>query len=262
MKKYKFNFRANRLFITAIILVIFFIAAVAYFFKILKTADYFKIKELIVNEEGTQDFFSYLKGRGIFNIDLKKETEYISGLFPAYKKIRIVRVLPDRVAVYFSRREAVAYVKLYRDFCVDREYVLFDAYKGEEGLDLPIIVGLETKIFGPKAGNRYNIGELRLALEIAKETGDDPRLEKYIIKRIDVANPANATCFLYLLPVSSSADLKVSSSGFQFLEVRLGENGIREKVNILSSLLGRMKGDLDKIKYIDLRFREPVIKHK
>lgn len=250
MRKNKLNFFLNRATVTAAIYAAIVFIVCAYFVTLLKTADYFKIKDIAANEDDTEGAFSYLKGRGIFNIDLKKETGYISGLYPAYKKVRLVRILPDRLAVYFSRRSPVAYVKLYRVFCVDAEGVLFDPYSGQEAQELPVITGLETKIFGAKSGGKYAAKELRFALAVLEQIRQNPGLEGYPVKRLDVANTVNTTCFLSLVP------------GKDFLEVRLGQNNVQDKISILSGMLMRMKKDLVKIKYVDLRFREPVVKLK
>ena len=43
------------------------------------------------------------------------------------------------------------------------------------------------------------------------------------------------------------------------LEVKISEGNIVEKIAIMSGLIKQEKGNLDKIKYIDLRFKDPVI---
>jgi hypothetical protein len=46
------------------------------------------------------------------------------------------------------------------------------------------------------------------------------------------------------------------------LEVRFGQGYINEKVDILGNLFVQARNDLANIKYIDLRFNDPVIKFK
>lgn len=252
MKKHKFNLSPTYailryLSIKLIIAIIGFLLVcfiVGYLGKTLKTLDYFKIKD-IVNLEGEISELSYLKGQNIFDIDLKKESRYILELYPNYKKIRLIKVLPNRLFVDFIKRDSLGLVKLYRYFCVDEDSILFDT-SGEIGQsDLPIILGLDTKIFGPKSGRKYNIKELTLALNIIKELKANRRLKDYRVKTIDVANPASASFFM--------------DTG---LEVKLGEDDIKDKIGILAGLLIRVKNDLDNIRYIDLRFKDPVIKLK
>lgn len=221
-------------------------------------SDYFKIKDIIVSktEEGLD--FSYFRGRNIFNLDLEKESRYISELYPDYKKVRLVRILPNRLFVGFTERRPLAYVKLYRYFFADSDLVLFNVPRGQEETDLPVIVGLETKIFGAKSGKRYNIKELAEALNIIKELNSNNALKKYKIKRVDVANPANASFFLQRPDYPKGLTTAVPEA----LEVKMGQDDTSDKIHILGDIFNQLKNDLGDIKYIDLRFKEPVIKFK
>lgn len=230
----------------------------AYFTAALRNLDYFKVKDIASNmPEGTPDF-SYLAGRNIFNIDLKRESRYISGLYPVYKNIRLFRILPDRLSAVFTQRNPVACVKLYRYFLLDDERVLFDLPQGEGAGDLPVIIGLERKIPGPKSGKQYNIRELVVVLNIIKEARSDNSLKGYRIARIDAAKLADITCFLRLQ--DSSAAQGINSAAL--LEVKMSQDDIGGKVRVLSGLLSQLKEDISRIKYIDLRFKEPVVKFK
>ncbi len=166
-------------------------------------------------------------------------------MYPSYKKIRVIRILPNRLFVDFIKRKPLAYIKLYRYFCVDEDMVLFDASGQLEEKDLPVILGLDTKIFGPKSGKIYNIKELALALNIIKEVRRNKMSKVYAIDRIDVTNLSNASFFI-----------------LNVLEIRVGQDDIKDKIDILNSLLIQLKNDFGNIKYIDLRFKEPVIKLK
>lgn len=217
----------------------------------LKSLDYFKIKDIIINKpQGTFDF-SYLSGRNIFNIDLKKESRYISELYPVYKNIRLVRLLPDRLFIGFTDRNPIAYVKLYRYFCVDSDGVLFDMPQAREASDLPVITGLERKIPGSKTGGQYNGKELATALNIIKEIEINNLSRKYKIERIDVSNPAGISCFISQSP-----------SGLKAIEVKIGMEDIGDKIRVLAGLFAQLNEGVSNIKYIDLRFKEPVVKFK
>lgn len=239
------------LLIRLIVIIAIFIAAVFIFIRaggVIRNLDYFKIKEIAVSQ-GQLDELSNLLGRNIFEVNLPKEAGYMSELYPNYKKIRLIRVLPNRIFVDFIKRKPIAYVKLYRYFCVDRDHTLFDVTGELSGMDLPEILGLETKIFGPKAGKSYNIKELTLALEIIKELNNNRLPRNIRLKTVDVANPANAAFFLQV-------------PGQLLLEFKIGQYDIKNKLNILNTLLTNIKNDLTNIKYIDLRFKEPVIRFK
>ena len=221
---------------------VFFI--IGHLARILRNSDYFKIKDIVAQETNLVDL-SYLKGRNIFNVNLKKESSYISELYPTYKKIVFIKILPNRLFIDFIRRKPLAYIKLYRYFCVDEDLVLFDVSSQLEESDLPIILGLETKIFAPKLGRKYSLRELLLALDIINEVKTNRALKDCKVKRIDVSNPSSASFFTQ-----------------DDLEIKLGEDDIEDRINILSSLFTQVRSDWGNIKYIDLRFKEPVIKFK
>lgn len=237
--------RPKFLFNIIVIIIIFWglIFIISFSLKTLKTLDYFKIKDIVVKEIPSVDL-SYLKGRNIFNINLKEESSYASQLYPDYKKVRLIRILPNRIFVDFIRRRPLALLKLYRYFCVDEDAVLFDTTDSAKE-ELPIILGLDTKIFGPKVGQKCNIKELTIALDIIKGIQKNKILKDYKIKMINVANPSNTSFF--------------TTDG---LEIKLGQDNIKDKINILSGLLKETKNELGNMKYIDLRFKEPLIKFK
>jgi len=208
----------------------------------LRRLDYFNVKHVLSNKAELTEL-SYLKGRNIFSIDLRKEAEFILGLYPSYRKIRVVRVLPDRLYIDFLKRRPLAFVKHYRYFCVDEDAVLFDVPKQLEEPSLPLIIGLETKIFGPKPGRRYQAKELLLAIDILREAARNKVLKQYKIRLVDVANASQASFFIADGP-----------------QVKVAQEDVRVQLEILGDLLRQSKQELADIKYIDLRFKEPVIK--
>ncbi len=240
MRKPKFNFPIR---LISIIIIIFLgiLFIIGFCLKFLKTADCFKIKEIIFKGESVAEV-SYLRGENIFNIDVARESQYLAQHYPNYRQIRLVRVLPNRIFIDFIKRNPLAVIKLYRYFYVDKDAVIFDAAEQLEDQDLPIILGLETKIFGPKKGSRYNIKELSVALDIIMELKSNRLLRGYKIKKINVANLNNA------------------SFTIEELEIKLDAYNIKEKVAILAGLLNQEKNGLNNINYIDLRFKDPVIK--
>jgi len=227
--------------------------------RILAASDYLKIGNIIVKNDIAD--LSYLKGKNIFTVDLGRESRYILNSHPEYRRIRIIRLLPNQLFVDFVKRNAVAYIKLYRYFCVDEEMVLFYPQAGALDPQLPVVLGLETKIFGPKSGKRYNTKELQLALEIIRETKKSRDLRGYQIKIINLTNPSSVSFFL--IPPCSSLDCAVGGRGIpQGIEIKIGQEDITDKIDILSKLLMQEKNNLGNIKYIDLRFNEPAIKLK
>lgn len=229
--------------------------------KLAKDSDYFKIQDIAIIGNDQAEL-SYLKGRNIFGIDLRKDSAFILESYPEFKRVRLVKVLPNRIFVYFISRKPVALVKLYKYFAVDDEGTLFNLAANPQELALPEVVGLETKIFGPKSGSKYNIGELTLALNIIKEANKDRLSQEYKIKKIDVANPASASAYFILSSKDTNTPEGKVKPESEYLEIKIGQEDIKNKIIILAGLMKQSKNSLFNIKYIDLRFKEPVIKLK
>jgi cell division septal protein FtsQ len=270
MKKHRINpagkFKKKRLLpgklilfcVAALFAVIF---AAGYIRTIFGSSDYFKIKDVVCREAVEGDF-SYIKGRNIFAVNLEKESAYIQSFHPDYKRISLVRVFPDRIFVYFLKRSPLALVKLHKDFIMDREGALCNVQAGPQGPELPLVTGLETKIFGPSAGKRYNIKEIGLVLSIIGEFEKNRAFKNYRIKRIDLKNINEASIFLLFSP--EAADFSIGNNrgpAYDGLEVKLGGDNISRKMSILRGVITRGKLDMANIKYIDLRFAKPVIKY-
>ncbi|MFH1441255.1 MAG: hypothetical protein ABIH18_04360 [Candidatus Omnitrophota bacterium] len=263
----------NRLYkIITVLGVIFLIlfVVIVYLLRSVNKSGFFKIKNIVVRLYDPVTKFdyllppdkmdlSYLKGRDIISIDLQKEQDYLSRVYPGYRRIKLVRILPDKLFADFLVRKPIAYVKLYRKFCIDDDLVLFD-FPDQEGLsDLPVIIGLETKIFGPKPGTKYNFRELASAVEIIMYSSRNNYLKNIRIIKIDMSDLSNASFFL---EVPDNLKNRRKKPCADFFEVKIGQDSVNDKINLLSSLLAQSKNDFADIKYIDLRFKEPVIRLK
>ena len=259
MRRQKFKLPLKFILIPAIILLaISFI--IGYIWKVLNTSDFFAVKQVVVRDSSAS--FDYLKGRNIFSLDLKGYSRKALLGCPDCRKVRIVRIFPNCVFVDFVKRRAVALVRFYRDFAIDEQGVLFYPSGAAVEAELPVIYGLETRIFKPSPGTRYNRAELNLALSIISEFKANKNFQGFSLKRVDVARPESAAFFM-LLPKQA-----LNYAGNKFLpewlgfEVRTGENNIGAKMMILGGLVKQESKEWANIKYIDLRFKEPVIKLK
>jgi len=260
MKKQTFRFPVRQ----TVVIVLLLLGAgliAASIWNALMTSEYFKVREVITSE-GNANALSYFKGKNIFSIDLEREAWAISQVNPDCRRVVLVRNLPDRIIVHFNRRRPVALIKLYKEFVIDDEGVLLNVQGSAEEASLPVIVGLETKIFGAKAGKRYTSPELTLALNIIGELKSNRFLKSYKIRRIDVTNLKNASFFIPFL--ASSADKvqpqKGTPKAIEGLEVKIDPENIKNKMMMLAGIFLQSKNDIVNIKYVDLRFKDPVIK--
>jgi len=244
--------------VSVIILALFLV--MVYSWDIIKRSDYFLVREVVV--KGNNADLSYLKGRNMFQLDLKRETANLNLAYPGYKHINIARVLPGRVYIDFVERKPLAFIKLYRYFAVDESGVLFYSSAQPEGAEFPVITGLESKIRAPKPGARYNLDELNLALSIAKESGRLAVFKDYKIRKINVSRPADAVFYIIMSRKVPDSVLGQQTLYLEDLEVKIGSGDIKNKMAFLAGLLVQGKNDIANFKYVDLRFSEPTIKPK
>ncbi|MBU4251433.1 MAG: cell division protein FtsQ/DivIB [Candidatus Omnitrophica bacterium] len=257
MRKQKFNLPVKLIsFLVIISLAFSFI--IGYIWKVLTTADFFSVKQVIVRDSDNQ--FEYLKGRNIFSLNLSNEAWRAHLSCPDCRKVRFARILPNCIVVDFLKRKPVALVKFYKNFAIDAGGVLFipDPAAGE--LELPVIYGLETKIFAPKPGTSYKHSALGLALSIINEFKENKAFAGFTLKRIEVSSPGSAGFFMLLPGQIANSTLPAAGAESAGFEVRTGVNNIRQKMMILGGLIIQERKEWAKIKYIDLRFKEPLIK--
>lgn len=235
------------------------------FIRLAQKTDFFRVKEVLIRDANAAyptPNLGYLIGRSIIGIDLKKEGYVISESFPAYKKANLVRIMPDKLCVIFTARSPAAYLKLQRYFYIDEEAMLFEPAGSEIPADLPLIVGVEVKDLASLQGKRHKIypaGDIGIgfrapgivtALTIIKAVKDNRALRDISVKKIDVADPINSSFFIVVNPAG------------MILQVKIGQDYIPDKINILTGVLAQLGNDLNKIDYVDLRFKQPVIKLK
>ena len=257
MRKRKFNLPVKIIIVLAIILLASSLL-IGYILKVLTTSDFFAVKRVVVRNSDIS--FDYLKGRNIFSLDLSRESWRALLSCPDCRKVRLARVLPNCVFVDFVKRQPVALVRFYKNFAIDEQGVLFLPDSRTEEAQLPVIYGLETKIFAPKPGVRYKRSELGLALSILKEFKANKAFQGFTLKRIDVANSESAGFFILLPRQAANYVLPGPQAEWLGFEVRTGEDNIKQKLIILGGLVLQARKEWNNIKYIDLRFKEPLIK--
>ncbi len=260
MKRQKLSPQSRITFLILFIIVVLAIA-VNFILRIFTTSGYFNIKEVVVSGKPDKEI-NYLKGRNIFLLDLRKESESIARYSPESLRVNLVRIFPDRIFVDFVQRKPVALVSLYRYFAVDENGVLFEAYPVVQGKSLTVITGLNSKITKVIPGEKVQSKELALALAIIREAKKFRNLSGLEIQKIDIEGVDYVTI---LIPVEEGG--KGYSDWHpperqKTLEVRISRGNILEKIAVMSGLIGQEKNNLKDIKYIDLRFNEPVIKFK
>jgi cell division septal protein FtsQ len=206
--------------------------------RYLTTTDYFKIK-----------YPDYFTGQNILTVNLQKEAQRLSKLYPQYKRIAVRRLMPEGMVLDFQLRQAVAKIKLANKyFYLDEQGVLFyPAGQENDNLQLPLIIGLNSRISDPRSGVICNENSLLASLQFINNFNKHSRLSQQVkIKEINLKNIND----IFLFTITGC-------------KINLGTvDSLNKRLSILQRLISEINSDLSKIEYIDLRFREPVVKYR
>ncbi|MBF0512193.1 MAG: FtsQ-type POTRA domain-containing protein [Candidatus Omnitrophica bacterium] len=183
-----------------------------------------------------------LKGMNIFRIDIKKIDKQIAKQYPYIASLRVVRQLPDTVLVLAKKREPLMQIYF------KKKYLLLDTegvalYYTLQPAALPLVYGVPLERNGIFLGGAVKGPEMAKVLEILNGFKASKRLERWRIHTIQAGN-------------LSKIDLSVGETMHVLFDQ---DDDIQDKIELLQMLVSTNKINLNKVRYIDLRFKEPVI---
>lgn len=232
------------------LIIIIFLGTIGYFaydrtFDSIKNSDFFAIKDIWYESSLKaidKSELSSLKGKSLLTIDLKKIQRQLQTRYPQYKNLRVLRRFPDQILVSAYRRYVVAQVKAGNGtFFVDENATILSQLKAVDQ-KLPVITGISFGKKGLSANNAASNYQMQVALKIIKEFQKDKALSNCPILRIDVSHLS-----------------EIHVDILEGLPVLFDRDNVEQKVKILSLVLTQAKVDPMTVRYIDLRFKEPIL---
>ncbi len=213
-------------------------------------ADWFNIGSVEVQGSegldscGPGEFLRLYGGRNIFSVDIGALAGGIARRYPDAKSVVARRKLPNTLKISIVLRRPIALVSDDKYYPVDSEGVILPNADASAWQKLPVITGVNVRE-SDKAGGVCGSRPLSIALGLIIELSRARILSEYSITAIDVTDPKNAAFFF--------------EDG---LEVKIGHESFRERLQRLSQTLKNPRLILSRIKYIDLRFKDIVIGQK
>ncbi len=201
---------------------------------------------------------SAFKGENIFSFDVREAAQQILGRYPLYQRVKVVKIYPNRIFVDLLQRTPVVCVKMGRYYAVDTEFVFFDVPEPFDETSLPLVVGIEKKLGTPKRGSRHAPAELVAAMGLVGRFQGESGLKEYRLRKIDASDPSVFSLFLS----RPHAAMPGPAAQASWIEVKLSATDGQERLALLGEILQQMGDSCERIRYIDIRFREPVIKFK
>lgn len=254
-RKARFNFKTTIKFIALVLLVGGIGFAFVGFKYLFFETGYFIVKGIDVrlyNDKGVLSKRSLneitdarIVGTNIFAVDLNALRERIDASHPEFKDVVVRRVLPNKLVVQARLRKPIAQIRSDRYYFMDEGGILLPDVKNFPDPQLPVIVGINANLAKVKANSfsRFDKERIDKALFIITEMQSIKGLSQYRLKSVDITDPGNFSFFLE----ESNVEIKIGNSDFD------------ARLKLLATLLGQVGEDVDKFKYIDLRFEDPII---
>lgn len=222
-------------------------------FSLLQNAEMFKIREVIhapsLGYIDTRDLDCY-KGKSLFEVNLRKIQSDLQRKYPDMDRLRVVMVFPNRLVIQAQKREPFVLIENpERNILVDKSGMVVHA-RSLDQTELPTIRGIKAYV---QEGvlKPYPDRDVKIAIQIIEKVMTNPYLSSYRVESVDMSQRSKVELYL-----------KHGVLNLQPLFVILDHERIEQKIQKLGILLSQGDLELQDVKYIDLRFREPTLSKK
>ncbi len=218
----------------------------------LDRSDYFRVRS--IDAKGASEasltiikneLLKYYKDKNIFKIDLGYAVKSLEPKYPDAKDIIVKRVLPDKLLVDIRFRKPVALLGNGQYYPVDREGVILVNVGSVKSSNLPIIKGIDMRLAG-KPHKKNESKALNSALNLIDEIRKKRFLDKYNIRIIDASDIKSLSFYI----------------GDEGPSVIIGYENFEDRLDTLKDVLLDPRLILDKINYIDVRFKDVAVSSK
>ena len=205
---------------------------------------YFTIKTVEIDRTlgflDKRDFAS-LNGKSILSVDVVRFQRSLTGKYPQMAQVSMTKKFPNKILVLARKRAPFAQVYIQNNtFLIDDQgVVLFGA--PEKGEEFPLISGISSRrriTTGSVLGGENTL----LALNIIREFQSNHSFSPYVVTKIDVDDLQEIAFRL--------------SNG---LKIIVDKTDIGRKMDTLALVLSRNRLNTEQVKYIDLRFKDPIL---
>lgn len=184
-----------------------------------------------------------LVGRNIWAVDIGALARELNTQQPHLKALRVIRLLPQVLQVEAIARRPVAQVLLRSWHPVDRDGYILPSSGATPDERLVILRGVEDPA-APLASGKRNTGErLQRALRLIDQLRSSSGLAGHQLSVVDTADPEQVTFVLD-----------------EGMEIRCGSQAqLTQDLKRLRTVLQQVAKHEMRVRYIDLRFQDPVI---
>jgi len=221
-------------------------ACVFGFWRFATRSEAFRITAIRVPADGSVEVPEGLIGRNLWMVDLDKLAATLRTTHPNLKRLRVIRRLPNALEIEVLTRSPTAQLRLRQWHAVDRDGFILSEGRPTPWENLTLLTGLTPDQPPLKAGSENASQRLHEALRILAHLRRAPALTGHRLTAVDVSDPKHVTFVL-------DDELEVRCGSLQEFETHLTR---------LRTVLHHIARQDVAIRYIDVRFNEPVISPK
>lgn len=216
-----------------------------------RTSDFFNVSKIelamrpYLKEALSLDFYHIQRHSNIFKLDIDAIGAGVQKEHPEFQSVVILRKPPNVISVRIRYKQPIAFIKTGRaliPISVDG-VVLPPEVVPEKGL--PVFTGVDFKTSVIRVGDACRDKKLAYGIKFLTTAQCYWTMKEHTIHTVDLSNTRDISIFL--------------ENG---IKIRMGEGAIKEKLDTLRNILEKSSFNLEKIKYIDLRFSDVIIGSK
>lgn len=211
-------------------------------------SEYFNVDNVEIYRDNIPSILENFESYGIHSktqihqLDLKRLKQKILDSHPEFKQVCVKRVFPNTLRIEIESRRPVAQIFLKKYYLTDGDGRILPSPKNLADPGFPVIKGMELEITELKVGKEYRSDRLQKALALIEAIEATQAVQLSQVAAIDIVD--NKSLDFYL------------RSGIQ---VKMGKEMFPERLRVLSKTLEQLNVPQEQIRYIDLRFDDPVI---
>lgn len=185
-------------------------------------------------------------GQRLWDVDLEGLARQLKAQRPTLKRVRVIRLAPNTLHIESLARLPVAQVRLGSWFCVDEEgYILPDGRPAPAD-ELVVLRGVDRAAAPLKTGRQQTGEAMGRALRLLARLQRAPELAGHRLVSIDAGDPEQL-----IFTIDDDVEIRCG-----------GEADLAAHLDRLHVVLKQVASRSLSIRYIDVRFHDPVIAPK
>lgn len=181
------------------------------------------------------------KGDNVFRINLKGVAGSIQRSYPDAREVVVRLIMPDKMLVNLKFSKPIALVRGQKTYPIDEDGFVLPSMDPDSLTGLTVIDGVVIR-YDERRGKQNSSKNLAPVLELLKEARKSKYLTECGVVSVDAKDLSGLSFYL--------------RSG---LEIRIGYENFRDRLESLERTLKDPRLVVDRIKYIDVRFKDVVI---